>query len=187
MKAIVLALVAVTATARALVEGSHKLNLELAEQGDARAQTALGLMFAKGDGVPRDSSESAKWFRKAAEQGHSDAQFYIGTMYLHGTGVPKDSIEAALWLREAAGLGNRAAQYNLGLMYERGEGIPRNYLAAHMWYNLAASQGLGEISPVGEEVHAAEHRNSLARRMTPEEVAEAERLAREWIPGKPQD
>jgi len=184
LKTFVLAFVAVAVAARALVQGSQESKLELAERGDARSQTLLGLMCAKGEGVPKDSSEAAKWFRRAAEQGHSDAQFYIASMYLQGTGVPKDRIEAATWFLEAAAQGNTAAQYNLGVMYEKGEGVLLNRVAAYMWYNLAASHGLGESSPIGEEVHAAEQRDRLAQQMTSEEVNQAERLAREWVPAR---
>lgn len=182
MKTVALALAVFAVTAKVLVQGSRQTILELADQGDARAQTALGLRLLRCEGVTRDASQAAEWFRKAAGQGHSDAQLYIGTMYLQGAGVPKDRIEAAMWFREAAGQGNTAAQYNLGVMYERGEGVPQNYVAAHMWYNLAASQGLGDLSPIGNEVHAAENRDSLAQRMTAEELAEAQRVAREWKP-----
>jgi hypothetical protein len=45
-----------------------------AEQGDARAQFTLGIMYAKGEGGPQDYAVAASWFRKAAEQGYADAK-----------------------------------------------------------------------------------------------------------------
>ena len=63
----------------------------LAEQGDARAQRNLGLMYEYGDGVPEDDVKAVYWFRKAAEQGAAIAQTKLGLMYANGDGVPKDS------------------------------------------------------------------------------------------------
>ena len=65
-----------------------------AEQGDAVAQSLLGLMYRDGEGVTRDLAEAAQWFRKAAEQGNSGAQYVLGVMYADGDGVAKDSTEA---------------------------------------------------------------------------------------------
>jgi TPR repeat protein len=75
--------------------------------------------------------------------------------------------------RQLAEQGNAAAQYNLGLMYEKSRGVAQDYVQAHMWYNLAAAKG---------EKRARKLRDSLAERMTPEQIAEAQRLAREWKP-----
>ncbi len=58
-------------------------------------------------------------------------------------------------------------------MYSKGWGVPQDYVQAHMWYNLAAERGL----KLGRE-----YRDSLAKQMTPEQIAEAQRLAREWKP-----
>ena len=72
-----------------------------AEKGDAKAQFVLGLKYDTGKGVPQDSAEAAKWYRKAAEQGYADAQFNLGTMYDEGRGVHQDYAEAAKWYRKA--------------------------------------------------------------------------------------
>ena len=112
-----------------------------AEQGDAAAQFNLGLMYADGDGVPKDAVEAVKWYRKAAEQGNADAQFNLGLMYDNGKRVPKDAVEAVKWYRKAAEQGNANAQYNLGNMYNRGEGVPRDLVQAHMWWNIAGAKG----------------------------------------------
>ena len=70
-------------------------------------------------------------------------------------------------LRLASG-GDAQAQYNLGLMYDNGDGVPQDYVQAHMWYDIA-----------GVAV-AAKYRDFVAREMTPDQIAEAQRLAREW-------
>ena len=75
---------------------------ERAEQGDAEAQSALGIMYDLGEGVPEDDAEAVKWYRKAAEQGNADAQCNLGIMYDLGEGVPEDDAEAAKWFRKAA-------------------------------------------------------------------------------------
>jgi len=86
----------------------------LAEQGNARAQTLLGLMYEDGQGVPKDFAQSAKWYRHAAEQDFAMAQNNLGLMYLNGEGVPKDPALAAKWYRRAADLGLAEAQTSLG-------------------------------------------------------------------------
>ena len=58
-----------------------------AEQGDAEAQYNLGVMYANGEGVPKDDAEALKWYRKAAEQGFAKAQLNLGVMYTNGEGV----------------------------------------------------------------------------------------------------
>ncbi|MGA3112809.1 MAG: tetratricopeptide repeat protein [Syntrophobacteraceae bacterium] len=81
-----------------------------AELGNIGAQYHLGLMYAKGRGVPQDYIEAAKWYRKAAEQGHADAQHDLGVMYLDGEGVPQDFVQAHMWLDLAAAQGDRKSQ-----------------------------------------------------------------------------
>ena len=73
-----------------------------AEQGYAVAQFNLGLMYAKGQAVPKDNAEALNWLCKAAEQGYVEAQRLLGVMYYLGQGVSKDDVEAVKWLRKAA-------------------------------------------------------------------------------------
>ena len=143
-----------------------------ANQGDADAQYNLGVMYANGRGVLQDYAEAAYWYRLAADQGLSQAQYNLGLMYAKGEGVPENDAEAVEWFRLAAGQWYAAAQFNLGLMYAFGEGVPENYITAYMWYNLAAAQG---------DDHASQNKNSLREFMTPEQIAEAQRLSTEWL------
>jgi TPR repeat protein len=149
----------------------------LAVQGHARAQAAFGVMYANGRGVAQDYAEAVRWFRKAAEQGHADAQFNLGRMYGQGRGVTQDDAEAVRWYRKAADQGHADAQFHLGLMYGQGQGVTQDYVEAHMWFNLAASR-----ASVEDQKKYAEKRDSLARIMTAEQIAEAQRRAREWKP-----
>ncbi len=66
----------------------------LAEQGDAAAQSNLGNMYYKGQGVPQDYDEAVRWYTKAAEQGLAAAQHNLGLTYERGEGVPQDYAEA---------------------------------------------------------------------------------------------
>ncbi len=152
----------------------------LAEQGVASAQALLGVMYAEGRGVPQDYAEAVKWYRKAAEQGHAEAQSNLGLMYGKGLGVPQDYAKAVKWSRKAAEQGVAEAQYNLGFMYANGQGVPQDYVQAHKWFNLAASK-----SPPGENRNRAiKGRGTVAKRMTPAQISEAQKLAREWKPKK---
>jgi uncharacterized protein len=92
----------------------------LADQGDARARSILGLMYLHGRGVPQDASEAPNWLRRAADQGDAPAQFNLGLMYAEGQGVPQNHAAAAKWCRLAADHGYAQAQYNLGLAYAKG-------------------------------------------------------------------
>ena len=146
----------------------------LAQQGNAKAQFGLGLMYSQGGrGVPQDDAKALRWYRRAAEQGHAGAQFNLGFMYSKGRGVPQDDAEAVRWYRLAAEQGNAVAQNNLGVMYGQGLGVPQDYVQAHMWVNLAAAQG---------DENARKARDKLAEKMPPAQITEARRLAREWKP-----
>ncbi|MCY4426066.1 MAG: tetratricopeptide repeat protein, partial [Halieaceae bacterium] len=76
-----------------------------AEQGHATAQFVLGLVYANGQGVPKNDTEAARWYRMAAEQGHATAQFVLGLMYAKGEGVRGDDVKAYAWLSIAAAQG----------------------------------------------------------------------------------
>ena len=143
-----------------------------AEQGFADAQFILGVMYTNGEGVPKDDAEAVKWYRKAAEQGNADAQFILGVMYTNGSGVPKDDAEAVKWYRKAAEQGNADAQYNLGTMYTNGSGVPQDNVKAYMFFNLAAAQG---------DKDAEKYREQIGEKMTQEQIAEGQKLTREWL------
>jgi TPR repeat protein len=147
---------------------------------DTQAQLTLAYLYYGGHQAPQDYREAAKWFRLAAERGNPAAQFYLGLMHAKGQGVPQDRVEAANWYRRAADGGNPEAQYNLGLAYANGEGVPQDNVSAHMCFNLA-SNGFA-ASDSDKRSSAIRNRDVVAAKMTPEQIAEAERQAREWHP-----
>jgi TPR repeat protein len=130
-------------------------------------------MYFYGRGVPQDYAETVMWFRLAADKGNASGQFLLGTMYDNGRGVRQDLAEAVKWYHLAAEQGHERAQYILGLMYGSGRGVPLDHVRAHMWFNLAAARG-NQDAAMGRE-RAAQH-------MIPAQIAEAQKLAREWKP-----
>ena len=121
-----------------------------------------------------DYATAHRLLRPLAESGDAVAQENKAVMFLEGRGVPQDYAEALKWFLKAAERGQGSAQGWLGYMYRRGRCVPQDYVQAHMWFNLAATH---------EEVAAAaEERDEPASQMTPAQIAEAQKLAREWKP-----
>jgi TPR repeat protein len=116
-----------------------------------------------------------KWYRLAADQGNDSAQFTLGLMYANGQGVPQDYAEAVRSFRKAADQGLAHAQFNLGARYVQGQGVPQDYVSAHMWLSLSAAQNNND---------ATKFRDMIAAKMNPAQIAEAQKLAREWKPTK---
>jgi uncharacterized protein len=144
-----------------------------AEQGYAFAQSNLGTLYRDGRGVPENDAEAVVWFRKAADQGDPVAQFLLGGQYATGQGVARDYAEAFLWFQKAAAQGHPAARFYLGIMYAKGDGVPQDYVRAHLWFSLSAGQGNEE---------AVKSLELARRKMTPAQIAEAQKLARDWKP-----
>lgn len=150
-----------------------------AESGDVTAQILLGLW-----NVCNNDVEAAKWFRRAAEQGHSSAQLTLCDLLREGGCEEdvRDYGEAIEWCRKAAESSNMdhraSAQFLLGEMYEHGWGVSQDLLLAHMWYNLSSMRTDFEM----ERKQAAAARDKVARRLSPEQLVRAQKMAEE---GKP--
>lgn len=183
-----------------------------AATGDAVAQRQLGNLYRNGVGVAQSDAEALAWYTKAAAQGDVVAYYNLGVMYDNGYGVEQDHREAARWYEQAVARDYGPAMYNLALQYEYGMSRPKDYAAAMDLYTKAAEQGepwaqfaiallydkgLGvERDPVqaymwfdivgdGHE-HAIHNRDSVAEELTPEQIEEGQRLAREWRAARPQ-
>ena len=121
--ALIFGMVIVAAFAILIPETENNKIAELrrtAEQGDAKAQHDLGVMYYNGKDVTQDYTEALEWFRRAADQGLADAQSDLGYMYSNGKGVSQDYTEALKWYRRAAEQGYAPAQYNLGAEHAHG-------------------------------------------------------------------
>ena len=122
----------------------------------------------------QDYAAAIQLCRPLAEEGDARAQLSLGGMYYNGQGVQQDFPEAAKWTRRAAEQGYAPAQADLGVLYWNGQGVPRDVVLAYMWLSLAVEQ----------EPDGVKKRDLAASQMTPDEIAEAQRLAREWKPTK---
>ncbi len=114
-----------------------------------------------------DYRTSVEEWRPLAEAGDPEAQVALASLYLDGLGVARDQVEGARWYRLAAEQGEPVAQLNLGDLYSRGQGVPRDLAQAYLWLSLAAAQG---------RAWAERRRQDLARTMSGEDLAAAERL-----------
>ena len=148
-------------------ENDYKLMIERANE--MRIYTAMDA-YAAGD-----YATAYKEFKILAEQGDATAQFSLGTMYHNGESVAQDYKEAMKWFRLAVEQGTEEAvrsQNNLGWMYDQGLGVIQDNVIAHMWYNIAVSSG---------DETAKNNKDLLAKKMTSEQIAEAQKLTRECV------
>jgi TPR repeat protein len=86
--------------------------------------------------------------------------------------------EAARLFRLAADAGDPTAQDSLGVMYVNGEGVPQDYVEAYTWFNIA--DAIVSASDDGWHARLDRFRNTISGEMTPDQIAEAGRRAREW-------
>ncbi len=166
------------AGADAYKRGDYKTALALfrplAENGESKAQTVLGLMYSYGEGVKVDFREAAIWYRRAAEQSYGVAQYSLAMLYLHGKGVPLDTDEVVKWLTLAAKGGHARAKSRLRQM----DSVAYSGLAATVEDLLAtrsppgAAQASGDSTP-GNATTRSEHQSEIfvASRMQPTQTA----------------
>jgi TPR repeat protein len=120
--------------------------------------------------------------REDADEGSALAQFVLGVMYRFGEIVPQDYTEAAKWISRAADQGLALAQFVLGGMYALGQGVPEDAVRAHMWLDLSAAQAAQIIGGNNLLSDANEMRDALEQTMSPAQIEESHKLAREWKP-----
>lgn len=147
----------------------------MVQQGGG-AGTCRGAVYARRQlqyrpGVKPDDIEAAKWFQRSADQGYAPAQANLALLYDHGQGVPQSDDDAIKWYRLAADQDEPHAQHGLGEMYRNGYGVERDLVEAYKWTNLAAQQG---------HIEAMGNLSALAKRMTPEEIAQGQAAAAAW-------
>jgi hypothetical protein len=165
-----------------------------AEQGHSESQYNFGLAYHRGQGVPQDYKKAFKWLLKSAEQknikaqqlirtnydqwhkqsaelGDLYAQKFLGARYYLGLGITQDYAEAAKWYKKAAEQGDRVSQIILGAMHEKGKGISKDFVEAYKWFSISGETGKERmyIEKLGK------------RKMTTAQIAEAQKLAQEWM------
>ncbi len=126
-------------------EGNFEVALSvwgnLAKQGDARAQYALGVMYEFGQGVEHSYATAARWYEKAATKGYAMARNNLAMLFEDGLGVVKSEEKAVNYYHQAALQGLPSSQYNLALMFYEGIGVEQNYSVAVQWLHKSATQG----------------------------------------------
>jgi TPR repeat protein len=162
---------------------SAKWFSKAADAGDERAVFVLSFLgrywrHREGASAPPIIYELVE---KVAKSGFAIAQFSLGVMY-YPIGDPSldatkgNLAQSLVWYRRAAEQGNVDAQVALGLAYAQGMGVVQDYVEADKWFNIAASRA----ESADELADIATRHNKLAHVMTSSQIAEAQKLAREW-------
>ena len=123
----------------------------LARGGNSQAQYYLGLIFAKGDGVPQDPILATKWLNKAATNGDADAQVAYADMLWSGIYLKQNRKSAVVWYEAAADQGNQRAQFFMGQLFAEGNQVQKNMTRSFNYIRDAAKGGYA----------AAQHRLAL--------------------------
>ena len=155
---------------------SLEITRKAAIQGDVMAQYELAQSYEGGKGGLEKYIEAAKWFRRAAEHGYAKAQFKLAIVYANGRGVPRNDTEAAKWYRKAAEQGDVFSQNNLGAAYYSGNGVPQDFVEAYKWLSL----GTAKVKPR----YILEMLEKIINRSTPEQIAEGQKRAAEFVAKK---
>lgn len=141
--------------------------LALAGQAMADSLSDANRVYDEGD-----YEKAVKLYSPLAKDGNAEAQYTLGMMYRAGRGVPHDYQAARKWYLLAAEQGHPLAQFYLGWIYAGGKGVPKDYIRAHMWINIAIANASGEAKK-----EFIVDRDSLAKSMTADQIAKAQKLA----------
>jgi TPR repeat protein len=137
-----LALISLAAGSDADISRAAALLRVAAETELGDAQHDLGVLYARGRGVPKNAEEAAKLYLRAAKNGSIAGEVELAIALFNGEGIPKNEAQAARLFRRAALRGNAIAQNRLARIYATGRGVPRNLIEAAAWHLLASGQGL---------------------------------------------
>lgn len=147
----------------------------LADAGDPVAQAYTGVMYREGYGIEKNSKEAQRWLTLGAENGNAWAQHQLGWMYARAEITDdRDFASAVRYWKAAAEGGRSRAQLDLAVMYWRGEGTPKDLVMAYTWLKLAARDD--EVANL-----SAANMNGLKKQMSPEQIDEAEKLAKDLM------
>ena len=137
-----------------------------AAAGSARAMSEMGVLFE----LRQDYARAFDWYSKAARGRDAHALYRLGIMYQEGWNVSSDPVKGLQLIEEAAWLDSSAAQHYLGLLYFQGKRVPKSYVRSYAWLNIAAPKG----------AQYARTRELVERQLSPEQLAEAQRLSIDW-------
>lgn len=115
----------------------------LAKEGDPKAQFNVGLIYANGKGVKKDSYQAMEWYKKAAEQGDTAAQYNLAKLIAQrpDSEDPRALERIRYWYEKAAESGRKEALNDLALLYLKGKGVEKNEVRAFELFRKAARMG----------------------------------------------
>ena len=161
-----------------VLSSAMTLVLVLSSAGLAVADDTSDLQVAREAEERSDYAAEERLLRPLAEQGNADAQFMLASLYFNGEGAAERYDEAVSWYLKAADRGNARAQEKLGLIYREGLRVPHDYVQAHKWLSLSAARE----KPGVAHLRVAQELRTTSTQMTPPQIIEARKLAREWAP-----
>lgn len=126
-------------------EKAIELLIKAGDQGNAKAQYYLSVLYEGGSGIDKDMEASLNWLKRAAEGGMVEAQRNLGVFYHDGVDDPDDDIDQAIyWYQRAASQGDLTGQLRLGILLDREKNTTFDHREAIRWYLLAARQGVAQ-------------------------------------------
>ena len=138
--------------------------------------TRASAAYARGDYV-----SAVNTLTPLALRGKPNAQAFLGFMYENGYGAPQAYDAAADLYIQAAIRGDPFGQCMLGLMYDKGHGVRQDFILAYKWLNLAAARAPKRAARLLSCGFATPWR----RKCLLAQIAEGQRLALLWAPGRP--
>lgn len=142
--------------------------------------TAFFLIFPSYVISQQNRNEPPYAIQEEAEFSVDKMQFNLGMASLQGKGVPQDYEKAEKLFLKSAEQGNTSAQCMLGAMYATGLGVTKDYIQSYKWLSLSIEGSKGTEAPYLQK--AAELSNTVIKNMTPQQIEEAQNLAKEWEP-----
>lgn len=154
-----------------VLEERFNTQLLKAEQGDTKAQYAIGEMYEKGRGTERNQAKAFQWYIKSAKQENKKAAYKIGYGFLKGRGISKNSGKALKWLRISAAKGYQRAEFYIGEIYEKGVGVLPDLDISLKWYKKALKGGFDPANKRIQRVQALQKKQQHQRTTQSETVA----------------
>ena len=179
------------------IESAKKWYLKAAEAGHKEGAYELAQLWAD----DKEKKVAFKWYFKAAKACHLASQMKVAEYLLDDDFIFNDKAKGMEWLWLIAAIGYEhgkksliyriatdvyaAARYKLGRAYELGDWVAKDYVKAYWAYNLTtslstdltrdrSSKTLRELAKIS--------RDQLEKKMTPDQIAEAQKLTTDWKP-----
>jgi TPR repeat protein len=139
----------------------------------------LGVAYTEGKGVTPDKSQALHWYQLAADSGYAPAQVILGNIYFRGDGIAADQKAGADWYLKAAEQDDVVAQFLIANLYVTGQGVPEDFVQAYKWLLIAEGANHPDAKKTAEE-----RKQLIVGRLSPAQIAEAEKQANEWFKKK---